>query len=106
MIGIPKKRAVDNNYSLFLIKEVVNIAKKQYFMLRDGIKELCYAIVLQAIEDYKIALDMNDTIEINNIEKFFMSEWCEYLCNMHGSYIIKGVKKQYEEEKNNKRNEC
>ena len=66
--------------------------------------DLANAIVLRAVEDYRNALDgisykKNLTPEqvIEEIEKFFRSEYFTILTKVNGEYLIEELKKEHEE---------
>lgn len=54
------------------------------------------AIIMQAVEDYQIALKINDTRMIHDVETFFRSEWYAGLCGIPGEKFIKHFRKEYE----------
>ena len=65
-------------------------------------KNLANAIILQAVDDYRNLLrDKQPNIKylevsITEIEKFFRSEWFKILTDVDGEYIIKKLRKEYE----------
>lgn len=46
------------------------------------------SVVLLAMEDYKSALANDNQGEIKSLERFFLSDWGQFLSNDHGDYII------------------
>lgn len=59
----------------------------------NGYKNLRIAILIQAIDDYKIALIDRDNGEIRHLENFFLSDWGEMLSGCNGELIIEIVRK-------------
>lgn len=71
-----------------------------------GYEGLANAIIVKAVEDYKVALTIAlglhpSTQSLNRIielEKFFRGEWFKVLCDLDGEYLIEkireGVKKE------------
>ena len=67
-----------------------------------GIENLSNAIVLQAVKDYRRALagcnvngrDSKSVIE--ECERFFKSEWFNFLTNVDGMIIIANIRKEFE----------
>lgn len=53
---------------------------------------LINAIILQAVKDYRDALDANDTSDISKCERFFRSDWFTFLTDVDGEIIIREVK--------------
>lgn len=66
-------------------------------------QELANAIVLQAVEDYRNALDGKGCehkppeIVITEIEKFFRSDYYRTLTRVNGEYLIEQLKEEYYE---------
>lgn len=60
-----------------------------------GYTALAEAIVEQACIDYIKALQCNDQYKRDSIRKFFRSQWCEFLLNMDGEYLIKTLEEKY-----------
>ena len=64
-------------------------------------RDLADAIVIQAAKDYRNALDgisYNDkppSVIIDEIEKFFRSEYFEVLTKVGGEYLIELLKKEH-----------
>lgn len=71
-----------------------------------GYEGIAYSIVKLAIKDYKEALRKRDLIEIDNLERFFRSQWCYELCSIDGQWIIDNIRRQHNDKKANFRNEC
>ena len=57
-----------------------------------GLENLIHGIVKRAVEDYQIALQDNDKIQIDALEKFFRSAWFGCMTTVDGNYIIKRAK--------------
>lgn len=63
-------------------------------------ENLANAIILQAVNDYRVALkkvkrnpDNKDAIqEALNIEKFFRSSWYEALTSVDGDFLIRKIR--------------
>ena len=68
----------------------------------DNYINLAAAIVLQAMSDYKKALRDEDSKTIKECEKFFLSEYGQYLSGHRGKYAIERCKKEIEQEKEKK----
>ena len=70
--------------------------------IETGIEDLSNAIILQAVKDYRIALaggsvngrDSKSVIE--ECERFFQSEWFNFLTNVDGMSIIANIRKEFE----------
>ena len=70
--------------------------------IETGIEDLSNAIILQAVKDYRIALaggsvngrDSKSVIE--ECERFFQSEWFNFLTNVDGMIIIANIRKEFE----------
>lgn len=60
-----------------------------------GYTALAEAIVEQACIDYIKALQCNDQYKISSIRKFFRSQWCNFLLNIDGEYLIKTLERKY-----------
>ena len=66
------------------------------------IRRLADAIVLQAVEDYRIALGgkyvRGESPErvINDVERFFLSDWFYMLTKLDGELLIKKLRKEVE----------
>lgn len=71
-------------------------------------KTLAYAVVEQAAADYKnvlcrIEFDLDTGIKPSSptvlafleLQRFFKSEWCGFLCNIEGWDILKALNHQY-----------
>lgn len=52
---------------------------------------LINAVILQAVKDYRIALEKEDTFEILECEHFFYSDWFTFLTDVDGDIIIRQV---------------
>jgi hypothetical protein len=53
---------------------------------------LRFAIVKQAVDDYKTALRTKNPAKITECEKFFRSQWGQWLSGGSGVYIIEKCK--------------
>ena len=70
--------------------------------IETGIENLSNAIILQAVKDYRIALaggsvngrDSKSAIE--ECERFFQSEWFNFLTNADGMIIMANIRKEFE----------
>lgn len=60
--------------------------------LGTGYKTLASAIVLQALEDYEVALRKKDEIALNELDEFFESQWCASLTNLDVDYLRERVR--------------
>lgn len=60
-----------------------------------GYQDLAYAIVEQAVEDYR--LERNNPRKLNKIKKFFTSKWCDCLLkdtSFDGKEILKRLESE------------
>lgn len=70
-------------------------------MNQQGAENLANAIILQAVKDYRIALDgrsvggHDSKSVIAECERFFRSEWFQILTNADGEYLIATIRKEY-----------
>ena len=55
----------------------------------DPYQNLADAIVLQAVADYRLT---NDSREMEDLERFFRSEWFGMLTNIDPEYLINNLK--------------
>lgn len=53
------------------------------------------AILKQAVNDYINALLIGDDREATYLERWFLSEWGEFLSNNNGDFIVTNVKKEF-----------
>ena len=73
--------------------------------IETGIENLTNAIVLQAVKDYRSALaggsvnGRDSKSVIAECERFFQSEWFNFLTNVDGMIIIANIRKEFEKEK-------
>lgn len=51
-------------------------------------RRLAHAIVYVAVDDYIEALKQNKTKKIAELEEFFRSKYCKFLCNIDAEVII------------------
>ena len=69
------------------------------------IEELCDAIILQAVEDYRDALSgktvgrRSPEIVIRECEKFFLSDWFEALTTMEGESLMESIRERVYKQK-------
>ena len=56
-------------------------------------EEIRAAIIRRAVLDYQYALRYRNYAQIANLERFFLSEWGEFLSYGHGKYIIEHTRK-------------
>lgn len=65
------------------------------------IEFLAHKIIVQACEDYRLALRRDDKINKAEIEQFFHSTWYTVLSpSVNGEYLIYELQKEYENEQN------
>lgn len=62
--------------------------EKKYIAQDSPYKTLALAIAERAVHDYRAAVKSRDTAELENLRKFFTSEWFEMLCDIDGELII------------------
>lgn len=60
-----------------------------------GYEALAEAIVEQACIDYIRALQCKDQYMRNSIRRFFRSQWCEFLLDIDGEYLIKTLEEKH-----------
>ena len=60
-----------------------------------GYTALAEAIIEQACIDYIYALEHNNQYEKYNIERFFKSQWFEFLINIDGEYLLYILEEKY-----------
>lgn len=73
--------------------------------MRENYQELANAIILQAVKDYRDALDIlskrdnNKTAkaEKRSIEYFFRSPWFSVLTNLNGTILIRQIREEFYE---------
>ena len=71
--------------------------------MQDGYQNLANAIVIQAVNDYRNALDGNGCeykspdVVIKEIEKFFRSSYYRTLTKVKGEYLIEQLQKEHRE---------
>lgn len=59
----------------------------------EGYRSLCAAVIAVACDDYMKAYELNDTIRMNTIEKFLLSQRFLLFSNgTEGSYILRKLK--------------
>ena len=65
-----------------------------------GCENLAIAIIRQAVNDYRNALNIGDNRVKNECEDFFNSDFFEYLTyNLDTKYIISNIERMIENEK-------
>lgn len=65
-------------------------------MNQQGIENLCNAIVLSAVKDYRTALAKKNYDEIASIERFFRSEWYKQLTKIDGEFLIEKIREEFQ----------
>jgi len=60
---------------------------------------LATAILKQAVDDYISAAKTDNQIEIERLEKFFLSDWGQTLSFDHGEYIVRHCREICADEK-------
>ena len=75
-------------------------------------QELANAIVLQAVEDYRNALDgksyesnLPPEVVVERLEKFFRSNYFALLTKVKGEYLIEKLKEEHREKVERRENE-
>ena len=58
------------------------------------VETLANGIIVQACEDYRAALKLDDKQSITEIERFFRSEWYKMLTSIDGEYLIAKLRKE------------
>ena len=56
---------------------------------------LINAIILQAVKDYRTALDDENTSGIKECERFFRSTWFSLLTKVDAEYLITEIRKEF-----------
>lgn len=65
-------------------------------MNQQGIENLCNAIVLAAVKDYRTALAKKKNYdEIASIERFFRSDWYKVLTKIDGEFLIAKIREEF-----------
>lgn len=64
-------------------------------MNEQGIENLCNAIILAAVKDYRTALAKRDKDTINQIERFFRSDWYRQLTKVDGEFLISKIREEF-----------
>ena len=70
---------------------------------KDQYEELKNAIILQAVEDYRYLLkrDLDSAIRyhfqtsIDELHKFFLSDWFKWLTNIDGRRLVNQIRKEF-----------
>lgn len=64
----------------------------QFKIHNKGLENLTHGIIKRAVEDYQNALQDNDKLQIDTLEKFFHSDWFKTMTTVDGEYIMKKAK--------------
>ena len=64
-------------------------------MNEQGVENLCNAIILAAVKDYRTALAKRDNDTINQIERFFRSDWYKTLTKVDGEFLISKLRREF-----------
>lgn len=82
--------------------EFLSPTLKSYGDLSMGYQYLAYAIIAQAVKDYKRKIKKGEPVD--EIVEFFNSKWCEFLCvnTPFGESILHRLKKEYDGESKTK----
>lgn len=79
------------------------VAAKKTEISREGLENLRYGVVAQAVRDYRQLLrgKIKPTADCNisELEKFFRGKWFKALCDLDGEYLIQTIRKQVKEDK-------
>lgn len=59
-----------------------------------SVHNLANAIVLQAVTDYRNAVDSNDQSIISECERFFLSDWFLLLTEVDGEVVLEKLRKE------------
>jgi len=67
----------------------------------DPYQNLANAIIILAVKDYKVALkrykkfpdDVDNIRSVEELEKFFLSEWFQFLSNLDGEQLMLDVER-------------
>ena len=68
------------------------------FAIDDAWERLCFAIVTQAVEDYKLALEKNNREEIDDILDFFYSEFVEVTTGLNPDELVYQIERIHKKE--------
>ena len=63
--------------------------EKKYIAQDTPYKTLALAIVERPVHDYRAAVKCRDYTEMQELRKFFTSEWFKMLCDIDGELIIR-----------------
>lgn len=73
----------------------------KYMTIDEAYEHLAKSIVIQAIKDYRTIIRNNRIKYVSQtkwnkfeIEAFFKSEWCHFLCEVDGEKLIKTIQEQ------------
>ena len=58
-------------------------------------KDLANAIIRNAVNDYREALERKLENKTAELEKFFFSQWFEMLSDVDGGYIVRKIREEY-----------
>ena len=61
-------------------------------VIERGYEALANAVIVQAVQDYKLALKKNSDIDIKRLERLLRSEWFQVLTDLDGTYLIRKIK--------------
>ena len=64
-------------------------------VIERGYEALANAVIVQAVQDYKLALKKNSDIDIKRLERFLRSEWFQVLTDLDGTYLIRKIKEVF-----------
>ena len=65
----------------------------------DNYERLAFAIILQAVKDYRRASSTGNMGVIKECERFFTGSWFEALSNLPGSLILNKLRQEDEQKK-------
>lgn len=62
--------------------------------IQQAYENLANAIIIQAVDNYREALETEDKHDILALENFFLSNWYSILTNVPGELIIEKIRKE------------
>lgn len=75
------------------------VAKEPEFVNEEGWYCLAAAVIRQACDDYRIAIIVDDKLNIRAIEKFFRSKYFHSISKIDPEWLIANLKEKYLAEK-------
>lgn len=58
---------------------------------RENWQDLANAVVLQAVQDYRLS---NDPLDLEELERFFLSDWFRLLTDLSPDYLLSLLRRE------------